>query len=413
MSVLGRQVVNNSSYEIYAYDILYRTTDDDLASDDLSTSASSVSKVLNDFGLENVVGNYKGFIRVDTDFLSNSILNSISKEQFTLMILQSSFLDEMLPAKLEKYVEKGYSFGLNDTIVNEEKFPEILALLKYVEYVKIDTLNSDEVYVDKLIEILKSENIKIIAAKLETHELYDSYKKKGVDYFQGFYLKRPNIIKTTSFNASQLDVLEVWNLIQNNAETKEIVRCFEKDHALTLKLMHFINSSFFSFRTHISSVSQIINLLGRDALSNWLLLFMVSLKDKDTPTNHPLLLMVINRTEIMVGLLKLVKPSSTQREKSTAYLVGMLSLIHLLFEIEHREFLHKLRVSDEVEEAMFEAKGFFGQLLVLTRYIENANIKYIDKFIKKYKIDEDDMRKIVAKAMIKVNEFDKLIKEGF
>jgi len=177
--------------------------------------------------------------------------------------------------------------------------------------------------------------------------------------------------------------------------------------------MQFINSSFFSFRTKISSVNQIINLLGRTALSNWLLLFMLSGKNKNTPTNHPLLLMVINRTEIMTGLLKLVKPDATQSEKDTAYLVGMLSLIHLLFEIEHREFLHKLRVTDEIEEAMFEATGFFGQLLIITRYIENMDSEHLDKYIQKYSINIKDMNSLIAQAMIKVNLFDEMIQDGF
>jgi EAL and modified HD-GYP domain-containing signal transduction protein len=126
----------------------------------------------------------------------------------------------------------------------------MVPLLKYVEYVKIDALNSDEVYVNKLIEYLKSHNKKIIASKIETHEIYDLYKEKGVDYYQGYYLKRPNIIKTTSFSATQTQILELWNLIKNNASTKEIVLELEKNHALSLKLMQFINSSFFSFRSY-------------------------------------------------------------------------------------------------------------------------------------------------------------------
>jgi EAL and modified HD-GYP domain-containing signal transduction protein len=160
-------------------------------------------------------------------------------------------------------------------------------------------------------------------------------------------------------------------------------------------------------------MNQIINLLGRDALANWLLIFMVSSKDEGKKVNHPLLLMVINRTEIMVRLLKLIKPNASMQEKSTAYLVGMLSLIHLLFQIEHREFLHKLRVTDEVEEAMFEAKGFFGQLLVMTRYIEKADSAHIKEYIKEYNLDANDMNKIISEAMIKVNQFDKMIQETF
>ena len=413
MSILGRQSVSNDKYEIFAYDILYRSDSSDVNSTDLGFSASSVATVLNDFGSENVIGTYKGFIRVDTQFLSEDIIYSISKEQFVLMILQSSLLDEELPQKLNDLTLEGYTFGLNDAVVNEESIGAIVSFIDYVDSVKIDVLNSESETVDKLIKILKLKEKTIIASKVETDELYEEYKAKGVDYFQGFYIKRPNIIETTSFNASQEQVLEIWNLLQNDAETRKIVKSFENNHALTLKLMQFINSSFFSFRTKISSINQIINLLGRTALSNWLLLFMLSGKNKNAPSNHPLLLMVINRTEIMTGLLKLVKPEALQSDRDTAYLVGMLSLIHLLFEIEHREFLHKLRVTDEVEEAMFEAKGFFGQLLIITRYIENADTEHLNEYIEKYNIDIKDMNSLIAKAMIKVNLFDEMIQEVF
>ena len=413
MSILGRQSVSNDKYEIFAYDILYRSDNSDVNSTDLGFSASSVATVLNDFGSENVIGTYKGFIRVDTQFLSEDIIYSISKEQFVLMILQSSLLDEELPQRLNDLTLEGYTFGLNDAVVNEETLGSIVSFIDYVESVKIDVLNSETESVDKLIKILKLKEKTIIASKVETDELYKEYKAKGAEYFQGFYIKRPNIIETTSFNASQEQVLQIWNLLQNDAETKEIVTSFENNHALTLKLMQFINSSFFSFRTQISSINQIINLLGRTTLSNWLLLFMLSGKNKNAPTNHPLLLMIINRTEIMLGLLKLVKPDASQSDRDTAYLVGMLSLIHLLFEIEHREFLHKLRVTDEVEEAMFEATGFFGQLLIVTRYVENADTAQINEFIKQYNIDVDDMNSLIAQAMIRVNLFDEIIQDGF
>lgn len=413
MSILGRQSVSNDKYEIFAYDILYRSDSTNIDSTDISASACSIAAVLNDFGYENVIGTYKGFIRVDTEFLSKDIINSISKEQFVLMILQSSLLDEKLPEKLNELTLKGYTFGLNDTIVNEETIRAIVSLVDYVDNIKIDVLKSDSKLVDKLIKILKLKNKTIIAAKVETNEEYEEYKSKGVDYFQGYYIKRPKIIQSTSFDASQEQVLQVWNLIQNDADTKEIVKSLENNHALILKLMQFINSSFFSFRTKISSIKQIINLLGRSALSNWLLLFMVTGKNKNAPTNHPLLLMVINRTEIMTGLLKLIKPDATQSDKDTAYLVGMLSLIHLLFEIEHREFLHKLRVTDEIEEAMFEATGFFGQLLVITRFIENTETQHIHEYIEKYNVNLDDLNSLIAQAMIRVNTFDEMLKEGF
>ena len=148
MSILGRQSVSNDKYEIFAYDILYRDDNSDVNSTDLGFSASSVATVLNDFGSENVIGVYKGFVRVDTHFLSEDIIYSISKEQFVLMILQSSLRDEKLSQKLNELTLDGYTFGLNDTIVNEDTIGDIVTFIDYVESVKIDVLHSDNQSVD-------------------------------------------------------------------------------------------------------------------------------------------------------------------------------------------------------------------------------------------------------------------------
>ncbi len=329
------------------------------------------------------------------------------------MILQSSFSDANLSKKLEDLKKQGYQFGLNDTIVTAENFNSIIALLPYVTSVKIDVLHSDIRLCEKLIAILKAEKKIVIAAKVETHELYNQYKALKVDYFQGYYIKRPYILKSSSFSSSQDQIFQVWNLLHEDAAVRDIVDALERNHALTLHLMQFINSSFFSFKNEISSVTQIVSLLGRNALGNWLLLLMLTTKNKEAPINHPLLLMVINRTEIMTKLLKLIKPNADRKSQETAYLVGMLSLIHLLFEIEHREFLHKLHISHEIEDAMFEANGFWGQLLTLTRYIENADTQSIQKYIEKYHININDMNTVITEAMIKVNTFDEMMQDMF
>ena len=50
LSILGRQSVSNDKYEIFAYDILYRSDSTNIDSTDISASACSIAAVLNDFG---------------------------------------------------------------------------------------------------------------------------------------------------------------------------------------------------------------------------------------------------------------------------------------------------------------------------------------------------------------------------
>lgn len=412
MSLIGRQPICDSSYTIIGYDILFRDDVLDTDPSDISITASVLERILNTFGLENVLSGYLGFLKADIEFLRSSILTTIPKEHFVLMILESSFFDPHLADILERLHNEGYRFGVNSCVLDTKTLSQIETLHPWLDYIRIDALRNLEEPREYAYKRLKGLNQQLIAFKVETNETFQAYKKYGADYFQGYYIKRPHTIENESLSMSQEHVLEVWNQLQNDVDITEIVKTLEQNHALLLQLMQFINSSFFAFSTTIKSIRQVITLVGRKALSNWLLLMLVSNK-ADLKSKHPLLLMVINRTEIITGLLKLSSPSCTREELDTAYLVGMLSLIHLLLNVDHREFLHKLHVSEEIEEAMFEAQGKWGQLVTVTRHIENMDYDSIKPFIEHYHIETNQMDTLIAAAMEKVNAFDTMLQNQF
>ncbi|MDD4950610.1 EAL domain-containing protein [Sulfuricurvum sp.] len=412
MSLIGRQPVCNENYLITGYDILFR--DEELSPDfsDISISASVLNRILNEFGLESVLGGYQGFLKADIEFLQSNIVTTIPSEHFVLMILESSLFHPELETVLKRLHEKGYRFGLNSCILDSKTLERIESLKSWLSYIRIDVLrSSDENYSD-IFKRLKQMKQAVIASKVETHEILDRYKEYGADLYQGYYIKRPHTIENESLSMSQESIVRIWDLLQRDADISVIVKALEQDHALVLQMLQFINSSFFSFSSTITSVKQVISLIGRKAFGNWLLLLLVSHKSGGN-TNHPLLLMVINRTEILSGLLMLSTPKYTREELDTAYLVGMLSLIHLLLNMDHREFLHKLHVSAEIEEAMFEAQGRWGQLLTMARHIENMDIESLQPFIKRYNINTVQMNELIAKAMEKVNAFDAMMQTTF
>jgi len=410
MSLIGRQPICDANYAIIGYYILFRDEVSLPNNSDISISASVLDRILNGFGLDNVLGGYLGFLKVDIEFLQSEIITTIPQKHFILMILESSFFHPQLANTVKILSEKGYRFGVNSCVLNSETVERIEILHPWLEYVRIDALRhksgSDP------FKRLKKINQKLIALKVETHEVFEKFIEYGADYFQGYYIKRPYTMENESFSMSQEQILQAWNLLQDDIDIAEIVQKLEQNHLLVLQLMQFINSSYFSFSSATTSVRQLISLVGRKALSNWLLLMIESNKS-DTRTNHPLLLMVINRTEIITGLLRLSSPECSRGELDTAYLVGMLSLIHLVLNMDHRTFLHKLHVSDEIEDAMFEAEGKWGQLLTMTRYIENMDYDSIKPFIDRYHMDANQMDRLIVQAMEKVNAFDSLLQNEF
>ncbi len=410
MSLIGRQSISDKQHRMFGYDIMFRDDSVDVEkATDISVSASVLDRIMNEFGPANVVGGYNGLLKADVKFLENDIVETIPKETFSMMILESSLSHPRLPAILKKRCAQGYRFGINDTAINETNLGFVETLSPWIEVVKFDTLRTDQQWAKKGIERLHSMGKQVIASKVETVDMFAFYDSIGADYFQGYFIKRPHIVQGEALNPSQEQTLMIWNLLQRDADIAEIVAAFEKNHALSVLLMRFINSSFFAFKSPVVSIRQIIALIGRRTLGNWLMLMMAAYRPGGT--NHPLLLMVINRTEIMTGLLKLRQPNASREKMDTAYLVGMLSLIHLFLNMEHREFLHKLNVSPEIEDAMFEAQGEWGELLRITRYIENTDYESILPFIECYRIDTAQMDRIIATAMEKVNAFDALLQQ--
>lgn len=411
MSLIGRQPICDEQYTIVGYDILFRDEDVIADSSDISISVSVLDRILNRFGVENVLGGYLGFLKVDMEFLKSEMVTNIPQKDFILMILETSLFQPELEARLKELSQQGYCFGINSCVPSPEIMDRIASLHEWLEYIRIDTMNNT--YGNASFKELQGMNQKLIALKVESLEVFEEYKNYGVDYFQGYYIKKPYTIENESLSMSQEQVLAVWNLLQQDTDIGEIVPKIEQNHALVLQLMQFINSSYFSFTSSITSVQKVVSLMGRKALSNWLLLMLVSHKSSGSSSNHPLLLMVINRTEIITGLLRLRNSNCNRGDIDTAYLVGMLSLIHLFLNMNHREFLRKLHVSAEIEEAMFEAQGKWGELLTMTRHIENMDVDSIKPFIQQYKIDVKQMNQLVVQAMEKVNAFDTMLQNQF
>lgn len=405
MTYLARQPILSNSGEILGYEILYRDPDalGTLREDSIITS-SVVNSIVNLFGIDHIIGKYLGFIKVNLAFLEDDLLHSLPRDRFVFSLFDRELANVEPCERLIALAQQGFRFAINDTSL--DALPEAPKLLNAIDYLKIDTLALEADSCKPLMKQCRSHDIEVIASKVETHDTYDRFHKLGADYFQGYYLRKPKLFENATIKASEAAILHIWNLIQGDASTDAVVEAFEAQHALSVQLLRFINSAFFSMKREITSIRHLIVLLGRRQLLQWLMLLLASQKASEHKSSHPLLLMVVNRTEIMTGLLRLLRPECSRNELESAYLVGMLSLIHLLFHMQHREILTHLNVSKEIEDAMFEADCFLGRLLVMTRYIESNDISEIDRFVAEHRLDRKQVNRLIVEAMKKVNLFD-------
>lgn len=398
-SYIGRQPIVDQKGGLFAYDLFSSQ----------SVNAQATATLINDlqsaFGIDRILGKRVGFIRIDHQFIFQGLFDLLPKERVVYALLEDSVIDQALCTHLADLKTKGYRFALNDFAFTSENMEKFSPVFPYLEFIKIDIPRSPRIKCED-VEQFKKQGLIVIGSKIESHDIHAECVAKGFSYFQGYFISKPKVLENPSFSLDQAAVIQLWNMLQSDVDIDHLVKAFELNHMISLKLIRFINSAVFSLRNPVSSVRHVLTLMGREPLSHWVMLLMFSEGQESDQNTIPLMLMVINRTELMTRLLELINPKATKSQKATAYFVGMLSLIHLLFNIPHREVLRRLNVAPEIERALFEGDGFYGELLTMVRAIEMFDVEAIDQFLEKHAISYERFEPIIAQAREKVNQFD-------
>ena len=402
---LARQPILNHKQEIIGYELLYRDSEKSAVyANERHATAALLVNVLNQAGLHNVVGEQLAFVNIDDRFLRHEIIDTIPPGTFIFEVTSSSNLDELTVERIEVLHDKGYKFCLDTT--DYSHLSEYQKLLPYLTFCKIDTNSFEEKYIDYILEILHKKNILAIATKVEEEADFEKYKSKRFDAFQGYYFAKPKIIKDQQLDVDQASMFQVSNLLQTGGEIYEIVRAFEQSPTLIVQLLRFINSAAFHFRNRISSINQVVTLLGRKSLIQWLMLLLYSktLSSKQSFEN-PLILMVKHRTNLMISLLKMIEKDSSLDEQSKAYFVGVFSLMDTLLHMPLEDILNEFQVDDQVKEALFDKTGKLGELYSIVLAIEHFETEKIDAFIDEHHLNKAEFEQMMLDNIQATTEF--------
>ena len=88
---LARQSILDRNQELFAFELLFRSSDTNSASfiDGTMATATVIQHALNEFGLESVLGQYKGFINVDAAMIASDMIELLPRERVVLEVLET------------------------------------------------------------------------------------------------------------------------------------------------------------------------------------------------------------------------------------------------------------------------------------------------------------------------------------
>lgn len=401
---IARQPILDKYDNIFAYELLYRdSSHSSNIKNDRHATVTVLSNVLNKFGVKNLLGNHKAFIKADTKFLTHDVVFYIPKEHFIFALQANMELTESLKQRIIKLHEMGYVLAINDVMLTADVLDKFSDILEHISYIKVD-INTPE----ENLEILKDYDIEVVFTKVETHDMYDKAKKFNGDYVQGYFFSKPKVLEQEKFDPNSLKAINLCNYIMSDSSIDEIVDEFEHNHAISLQLLKFVNSGSFHFKQNISSVRQILTLMGRTPLTQWLMLMVYSTNgySDDQESESPLMQLLKCRTDLMVKVANQIKDSGDKDLASKVYFVGVVSLLDSLFNVEMDVILDELNVDDQIKDALDGNGGLLGEIFRFAKNLETFDIKAVEDFCDKYDIDTEDLEKVTFEVIQSANEFE-------
>jgi c-di-GMP phosphodiesterase len=353
--LVGRQPIFNRTMEVYAYELLYRSGANNAAvfRDGDQATAQVIINSLIEMGLDSIVGHAMAFINLTRNFLVGKFPILLPANRVVLEILEDVKSDPQLLAAVRDLYNAGFTIALDDVTDVERTTP----FRGISSVVKFDLMQIDRLALPDMVQAVKQNGFKVLAEKVETQADYALCRRLGFDYYQGYFLCKPNIVQSKKMDSSRLVIMQSISLLQNQKTSfVDLENIIARDVGLSYKLLRLSNSGYYSFSTEVKSLRQAISLIGLDTMRGWMsLLLMSSLQDKPPELTN----IAMTRAHMSESLAKIYG----QPQPEIYFLVGLFSVLDALMDLPMTAVVAELNLSDVITSALLRNEGLAGTIL--------------------------------------------------
>jgi EAL and modified HD-GYP domain-containing signal transduction protein len=351
---IGRQPIFDRGQRVVGYEILFRAEDHGEARvlDAESATATVVLNALTEIGLERIVGPHVAWINLSRESVLSGIAKMLPAAAAGFEILEGQKVDDALIAGVRDLQEHGYRIALDDF----EFCSEYVPLLEFVDVVKLDLLALGCERFGAEVEKLKPYPVQVLAEKVETKDEHQYCLALGCDLFQGFFYQKPELLRRRRIELTAGSMLQVISALQNSElQFDELEPLIAHDLPLSLRLLRYINSAFFSLRHEVTSVRQALVMLGMENVRRWATLTVMGSIEGKTPELTSSALIRARFCEL-AGL-------ASGMDGAGLFTVGMFSLIDAMLDVSLEEVTEELPFPNEMRVALLRHAGPMGRIL--------------------------------------------------
>jgi EAL and modified HD-GYP domain-containing signal transduction protein len=366
--LIGRQQIFDRNLALFGYELLFRPVGNSADADGSAITQQLVADAILELGLERLTGGALAFINFTSANLLSGMTEALPKDKVVIEILESAEITPALIAQVSRLVASGYRIALDDFSFEPQWEP----LVKIAHIVKIDVRARAEHATLKLIEQLKPYGVKILLEKIESEQEFKLYHRLGGEYFQGYFLHRPEVQAGKRLSPSTQTLLELLSKLHSpSLSLPEIAQILRRDPVLSLKLLNFINSACFALASRIDSVEHAVILLGIEQIKRWATLIALG-GSASIPSAE-----LLKTALIRARMCELIAIATHYPDPNQAFLVGLFSNLDALLKAPLPEVLKLLPLAEEIRAGIL-SQGRLGEMLRWVLSYEAFNLPAIE-----------------------------------
>ena len=363
---VGRQPLFDRRLDVVGYEILFRggpVPNRAIISDENQATSNVILNMFTDIDLEEILGGKRALINLTRGLILEGIPTLLPPERVIVEVVETSAVDDRLIEALHRLRSQGYTIALDDWI----SFSKLRPLLPVADIVKIDIQAFDAKRLVAEVGWLKSFGVQLVAEKVQTYAELRRCRELDFDYFQGFFLSRPQVLKRTAVPPNQIDTLELITQMQDpDVAIEDLAAIIRRDVALSYKLLRIVNSAYYSLPRHVDSIKDAIVLLGTRQIGSW-----VSLINLAQIARKPKELTIT--ALVRARMCELAAAVSGRADTDAFYTVGLFSVLDALLDVSIDTALEALPLSPDIHAAVARREGVMGETLAGVIAYEQAD----------------------------------------
>jgi len=392
---VARQKIVNVHGRVYGYELLFRDAKSGITNfpKNIKATAQVLLNVLTYMDFDKVIGQGQvALLNVDHSVIESGVLEVLDPERFVIEILETTELSAKLMIKLERLKKLGFQLVLDDFDCSNEMIAKFKPIMKFISMIKIDLPSVSMPNLLQLMPKYKQAKIKLLAEKVEDKDQFKEYTAMGFDLFQGYHIDKPEVfeVKPTQ-EATQAIILQLIALIKRDDHTMHLEKFIKQRPEISYNIIKFLNNQK-KIDKEISSIVQVITLMGRNALLRWLLIYLYA-EVADNEYSSQILKKALSRAEEMERLAHF-------KDKEQAYLVGLFSMLDLLFEAELEDIIGGIKLDPVITKAVIYRQGPLGKCLQDAQSRERDHLEkiFMDNF---HRFEVSDLLAMLLRHNIK------------